>query len=194
MIRMIWLLAFAALFVAGCATAPQPGPPPAPTEEEETAEAPDGDEGPAGTEGEAASTAPAADCPPTCDFARNAVDEPSGVLSDRTIYFEFDSSEVREEFMDVIERHAAYLTQYPDVEVRLEGHTDERGSREYNIGLGARRAASVRGLLHVYGVSEDQIESVSYGEEMPAERGEGEEAWSQNRRVELVYAGSGGSN
>ena len=198
MTRMIWLLALTLLLVAGCATAPQPeAPPPAPEQPEEQAaeeQAPEEEPAPAEPAGEPAATAPAADCPPTCDFARSAVEDSSGMLADRTIYFEFDSSEVREEFMQIIERHAAYLTQYPDTQVRLEGHTDERGSREYNIGLGARRAAAVRGLLHVYGVGEDQVETISYGEEMPAEMGSGEEAWSKNRRVELVYPNRAGSN
>ncbi|MEX0607771.1 MAG: OmpA family protein, partial [Halofilum sp. (in: g-proteobacteria)] len=140
--------------------------------DEGTATSGDGD-----SEGEPAATTGAADCPPTCDFSRGAIDEPSGILSDRTIYFEFDSSEVADEYMEMIERHAAYLSQYPDIEVRLEGHTDERGSREYNIALGARRADSVQELLQVYGVGSQQIESISYGEEMPAESGSDEDAW-----------------
>ena len=123
---------------------------------------------------------------------RGAVDDPSSQLADRTIYFAFDSSQVQEEYMDIIKRHASYLTQYPDVEVRLEGHTDERGSREYNIGLGARRAESVAQLLQAYGVAQDQIETVSYGEEVPAVEGSNESAWSENRRVEMVYPASGG--
>lgn len=190
MTRLIRLFAVAAMFaLAGCA-AQQPEPESAPPEEqaqpapeEQPSEPTQPDEPAPG-----AATAPAADCPPTCDFARNAIDQEDSVLADRTIYFEFDSSEVQDEFMQIIERHAAYLSQYPDVQVRLEGHTDERGSREYNIGLGARRASSVEELLQVHGVSSDQIDTVSYGEEQPAAMGHNEEAWSQNRRVELVYS------
>lgn len=192
MTRLIRFFAVAAmlLLLAGCA-AQQPEPASAPAPEEEAQPAPQ--QQPAEPAQEAApapgaSTAAAADCPPTCDFARNAIDQPDSVLSDRTIYFEFDSSEVQDKFMDIIKRHAAYLTQYPDVQVRLEGHTDERGSREYNIALGARRATSVAELLQAYGVSSDQIETISYGEEKPAAMGHNEEAWSQNRRVELVYS------
>lgn len=198
MTRLIRLLAVASLLaLAGCA-AQQPEPASAPPEEERPMPE---EEQPIEPEQEqeakpepGVSTAPAADCPPTCDFSRNAIDQADSVLADRTIYFEFDSSKVQDKFMEVIERHAAYLSQYPDVEVRLEGHTDERGSREYNIGLGARRAASVEELLQVHGVSSDQIDTVSYGEEKPAVEGHDEEAWSENRRVELVYSGSSDSN
>ncbi len=199
--RTIWPLALVALFMlAGCATAPEPAPTPAPGESEapDESEARAEDQAPedetAEPDGAPAATTGAADCPPTCDFARSAIDQPTGVLSDRTIYFEFDSSEVQDEFMELIERHAAYLSQYPDVQVRLEGHTDERGSREYNIGLGARRAESVQQLLQVHGVGSQQIETISYGEEMPAETGDNEEAWAENRRVELVYPDSADGN
>lgn len=198
MTRLIRLFAIAAMLaLAGCA-AQQPDPSSAPPEdepqqEEQVEEQPAESEQPAEPES-GASTAAAADCPPTCDFARNAIDQDDSVLADRTIYFEFDSSEVQDEFMEIIERHAAYLSQYPEVQVRLEGHTDERGSREYNIGLGSRRAASVEELLQVHGVGSDQIDTVSYGEEKPAVRGHNEKAWSKNRRVELVYSGSRDSN
>jgi peptidoglycan-associated lipoprotein len=191
MTRLIRLFAVAAtlVFLAGCA-AQQPEPSSAPPAEEQPEQMDEQMAEPSQPAEPApgASTAAAADCPPTCDFARNAIDQADSVLSDRTIYFEFDSSEVQDKFMEVIERHAAYLSQYPDVQVRLEGHTDERGSREYNIGLGARRASSVAELLQVHGVSSDQIDTVSYGEEKPAVMGHNEEAWSQNRRVELVYS------
>jgi peptidoglycan-associated lipoprotein len=86
----------------------------------------------------------------------------------------------------VVAAHAAYLTKFPTARVRLEGHTDERGSREYNIGLGERRAQTVRKALMLQGVSEAQITTVSYGEERPAVEGSDESAHAQNRRVELV--------
>lgn len=196
MIRRICPFALIALLaLGGCATAPSQEPGAGvtePTTEEEAAaaEAEAAEEAEAGT-AEGVTAAGAADCPPTCDFARDAIDDPGSQLSDRTIYFAFDSSRVEEEYMPIIERHAAYLTQYPDVEVRLEGHTDERGSREYNVGLGARRADSVGQLLQAYGVAGGQIETVSYGEEVPAVDGHNEEAWAKNRRVELVYPASG---
>lgn len=185
-IRRTWpLAALVILALGGCATAP--GEPGVADEEEEAAEAARA----AAEEEEAARAVSADECPPDCDFARAAIDDPDGILAERTIYFDFDESEVKDRYMDIIRRHAAYLTQYSDIEVRLEGHTDERGSREYNIGLGSRRAESVSRLLQVNGASSDQIETISYGEEVPAVEGHNEEAWSQNRRVELVYPAGG---
>jgi peptidoglycan-associated lipoprotein len=108
-------------------------------------------------------------------------------LQQRTIYFDFDSSEIKPEFTGLLGAHAHYLASNASIRVRLEGNTDERGSREYNIGLGERRAQAVRRALMLQGVSESQITTVSYGEERPAVTGHTEEAWSRNRRVELVY-------
>lgn len=109
------------------------------------------------------------------------------VLSNMTIYFDFDRDNIRSEFIPTLDAHAAFLMENPRRRVRLEGHTDERGSREYNIGLGERRALSVRRYLLLQGVSADQLTTVSYGEERPAMLGSNEEAWARNRRVELVY-------
>ena len=104
------------------------------------------------------------------------------------VYFDFDSSEIRSEYVPVVAAHAAYLVKYPTARVRLEGHTDEKGSREYNIGLGERRAQAVRRALMLQGVAEAQIATVSYGEERPAMAGSDDAAHAQNRRVELVHA------
>ena len=106
------------------------------------------------------------------------------------IYFDFDSSEVRADFTDVVARHALILANDPAVRVRLEGHADERGSREYNIGLGDRRVQAVRRMLELQGVSPDQINTVSYGEEKPAVEGHSDTAWRMNRRVEIIYTGN----
>ena len=103
------------------------------------------------------------------------------------VYFEYDSSEIRSEYLPVVAAHAAYLVKYPNAKVRLEGHTDERGSREYNIGLGERRAQAVRRALQLQGAIEPQIATVSYGEERPAVAGGDESAYSQNRRVEIAH-------
>ncbi len=103
------------------------------------------------------------------------------------VYFDYDSSEIGSQYMPVVAAHAAYLVKYPTARVRLEGHTDERGSREYNIGLGERRAQTVRRALLVQGVAEAQITTVSYGEERPAVDGADDAAYAQNRRVELVH-------
>src|ERR1700759_3795674 len=91
-----------------------------------------------------------------------------GQLKNRTIYFDFDSSEIKSEYNDLITAHARYLAANPGKRVRIEGNTDERGSREYNIGLGERRAQAVRRALMLQGVTETQITTVSYGEERPA--------------------------
>jgi peptidoglycan-associated lipoprotein len=104
------------------------------------------------------------------------------------VYFDFDSSEIRPEYVSVIAAHAGYLVKFPSARVRLEGHTDERGSREYNIGLGERRAQAVRSALMLQGVADAQITTVSYGEERPAVEGSDDAAHAQNRRVELVHA------
>lgn len=104
-----------------------------------------------------------------------------------TIYFDFDSSEVRADDIDIIARHAVQISADMRVSVRLEGHADERGSREYNIGLGERRAQAVRRLLLLQGVAAGQISTVSFGEERPAAFGSGESVYSQNRRVEINY-------
>lgn len=113
---------------------------------------------------------------------------PGGALgSQRVIYFDFDSSEIRSEYVDVIAAHGRFLSGNASVRVRLEGHSDERGSREYNIGLGERRSQTVRRALALQGVQESQIATVSFGEERPAAAGSDENAYSKNRRVEIVY-------
>jgi peptidoglycan-associated lipoprotein len=111
-----------------------------------------------------------------------------GLLDKRILYFDFDKSEVRAQDMDLINAHARYLAANPQQKVRVEGHTDARGTREYNIGLGERRGQSVRRLLMVQGAADSQVLTVSFGEERPAAEGDDETAFAQNRRVELVYA------
>ncbi len=118
--------------------------------------------------------------------ARN-LDNPDSLLSQRVIYFEFDRSNVRAQFRPIIEAHAEYLQANPSARVILEGHTDERGSREYNLGLGERRGNAVNELLAAGGVPSRQIEVVSYGEERPVCRDSNEDCWQRNRRTEIVY-------
>jgi len=115
--------------------------------------------------------------------------EGGGFLARRTLYFDFDSAQVRSEDIPVIQAHAQYLLNHPQARVTLEGHTDERGSREYNVALGEERAKAVAKLLEVNGVSQRQIQVISYGEEKPVALGHDEAAWQQNRRVEIVYGG-----
>ena len=111
----------------------------------------------------------------------------NAVSADRIIYFEYDSSDIRSESRPVIEANARALTGNRRTVTQLEGHTDERGSREYNIALGERRANAVRQVMIAMGVSPQQIRIVSYGEERPAAAGQDEQSYALNRRVEIVY-------
>jgi peptidoglycan-associated lipoprotein len=111
----------------------------------------------------------------------------AGMLAKRVVYFDFDSAEIKGEGTDIVAAHAKFLSSNPNARIRLEGHTDERGSREYNVGLGERRAQSIRRALLLQGASDGQLSTVSYGEERPAVSGHDETAWSKNRRVEIVY-------
>jgi peptidoglycan-associated lipoprotein len=119
--------------------------------------------------------------------AMEQLEQTDGDLANRTIYFEYDSAKLTSESIVILETHGNFIAGNGEVKVRLEGHGDERGSREYNIALGDRRAQSVRRVLLFQGASSDQIETVSYGEEKPMESGHDEAAWSKNRRVELIY-------
>jgi peptidoglycan-associated lipoprotein len=127
------------------------------------------------------------------DNANAVVDDtatagPGGeLLSKRIVYFDFDRADIRADSQSVVAAHAAYLSKNPSQKVRLEGHADERGSREYNIGLGERRGQAVRRALLLQGVAELQLSTVSYGEERPAVAGSDEQAYALNRRVEIVY-------
>jgi peptidoglycan-associated lipoprotein len=109
------------------------------------------------------------------------------LLQQLVIYFDYDQAEIRPEFNALLQAHGQNLAMNSNAQVRLEGHADERGSREYNIGLGERRAQAVRRVLMLQGATANQISTVSYGEERPAATGSDEESWRLNRRVELVY-------
>jgi peptidoglycan-associated lipoprotein len=111
----------------------------------------------------------------------------AALMNDNIVYFAFDSAEIDAASVEMLKQHSSYLAGNPGARVRLEGHTDERGSREYNIGLGERRSVSVQSVLMVQGATAEQLMVVSFGEERPAVLGSDEAAHSQNRRVELVY-------
>ena len=119
--------------------------------------------------------------------AQQMLDEADSPLASRIIYFDFDSAKISDDSLTLLETHGNFIAGNGNVTVRLEGHTDERGSREYNIALGDRRAQSVRRVLLFQGASSDQLETISYGEEQPVVTGHEESAWGKNRRVELVY-------
>ena len=120
-------------------------------------------------------------------FEGHPLDNPQSPLANRIIYFEYDSSSIRSSDRAVIQAHAEYMGANPGANIVLEGHTDERGSREYNIALGEQRARAVRQLLLFQGAATTQIQTVSYGEERPAAIGHNEDNWQQNRRVEILY-------
>lgn len=141
----------------------------------------------------AASTAPApaaATTPPPAPPAAPQVsplDDPNSPLAQRVVYFDFDKSDIKPEFLDTLTAHAKYLVANPSQKVRIEGYTDERGTVEYNIALGDRRAQAVRRFMLFQGVNADQITTVSYGEAHPADGGHDETAWAKNRRAVVVY-------
>jgi peptidoglycan-associated lipoprotein len=120
-------------------------------------------------------------------FGDSAVAGPTASVKNRTVYFDYDRDEVKAEFREIVAANGRYLAANPAAKVRLEGHADERGSREYNIGLGERRAQAVKQALLLQGAGASQLNTVSYGEERPAATGSDEESWALNRRVELVY-------
>jgi len=112
---------------------------------------------------------------------------PDPLLSQLVIHFGFDDSSVGQSYGELLVAHGRYLADHSDASLRLEGHADERGTREYNIGLGERRASAVRQLLLLQGAHDDQIQLLSYGEERPVVPGSDERSWAQNRRVEFNY-------
>ena len=121
------------------------------------------------------------------EFSATALTDPDSSLSKRVIYFSYDSTTVKPEFMPMVKAHARYLARHSNVRITLQGHTDERGSREYNVALGEQRARSIARKLGVLGAGEEQLRVISYGEEKPASYGHDERAWQLNRRVEIVY-------
>ena len=119
----------------------------------------------------------------------NPLRDPNNILSKRSVYFEFDSFTVADQYKPIVEAHAKYLAANRSARVTLQGHADERGSREYNIALGQKRADAVKRMVTVMGVQETIVESVSFGKEKPRNMGHDEAAWAENRRVDIIYAG-----
>lgn len=114
-------------------------------------------------------------------------EDPSNPLYQRTIYFDYDTAEIRPEYLPLLRTHARYLGTNSGLRATLEGHTDERGTREYNLALAEQRAEAVRRLMIADGVIPNQLSTLSYGEERPANPGHTETAWQQNRRVRIQY-------
>lgn len=117
----------------------------------------------------------------------NPLENPDSLLYTKVVYFDFDQSDILPESVNTLRAHADYLLSNSGISITVEGHCDERGSREYNIGLGERRASAIKRFLEAEGVSSSQVNTISYGEERPADPGHGEAAWAMNRRGVLVY-------
>lgn len=133
----------------------------------------------------AVKTKPVVDKP----LAVSPLKDPNNILSKRSIYFDYDSNLVKDEFKPIVTAHARYLQQNPAAKMRVEGNADDRGSREYNLALGQRRAEAVKQMMQLLGATPGQIESVSFGEEKPRCTEQAESCWSQNRRGDIVYQG-----
>lgn len=144
---------------------------------------PDGDEGGQANKGDMSGENASAS--PTV----NPLVDPTNILSKRSIYFEFDEYAVSDKYKSMVLSHARYLRDNSNLNIRIQGNTDERGSREYNLALGQRRADSVKKVMTLAGTEDSQIESVSYGEEKPRAAGHNEASWAENRRVDIRYQG-----
>jgi len=169
--------ATSALFVGACATTTPEGEKPAATPPSATT--PEGQKPSVG----------AVDVTKPSASGISPLKDPNNILSKRSIYFEFDKFDVKEEYRPLVEAHAKYLRDNPSAKILIQGNADERGSREYNVGLGQRRSDSVRSMMRLLGVREAQIESVSLGEEKPACSDHTEECWAKNRRGDVLYGG-----
>ena len=183
--RTVWIAAVLAAVLAGCAATP---------EEQEGAGVEDRSKAGA-RPGTGAQTQPITQ-PPVASVdltgktgARSILTDPSSILSKRSIYFDFDRYDVRDEFKPLVEAHARYLRDNKQAKMLVQGNTDERGSREYNLALGQKRSEAVKRMLLLLGAREDQVEAVSLGEEKPKAEGHTEEAWAQNRRGDILYQG-----
>jgi peptidoglycan-associated lipoprotein len=163
----------AALLLAGCAS---PKPPPLP-------DTPSAAELDAMTQRPRVEIAP----PEPPPVQRSPLDDPSSAVYRKVIYFDYDASEIKPQYTDLLRAHANYIFNTPSARVTLEGHSDERGTREYNLALGERRSQSVQRFLMAEGAPAERLSTLSYGEERPADPRRSESAWQQNRRVELVY-------
>ncbi|AMS31968.1 hypothetical protein AEM42_05285 [Betaproteobacteria bacterium UKL13-2] len=173
------LLAAAAILLAACASKEPPKDVPVETRTQPTTTT-------AATPTPMPSTTTTA-VAPTTPSAINPLKDPNNILSKRIVYFDYDKDTVKSEYQAIVQAHAKYLSENRSRKIRLEGHADERGSREYNMALGQRRADAVRKATNLLGVANERMESVSFGEDKPRVQGSNEEAWSQNRRAEIVY-------
>lgn len=167
------VFALAGTLVAGCA-ATQPLPEPAPSAAELDAMT-------RATGGDAATTRPMETEP------LSVLDDPSSPLYRKVVYFDYDTAEIEPQYLELLRTHAGYLYRTPGAAVTLEGHTDERGTRDYNLALSDSRAESIKRFMIAEGVPAEKLATLGYGEERPADPGHNQQSWALNRRVELVY-------
>jgi peptidoglycan-associated lipoprotein len=181
-----WIIGlFAAALLAGCQSTSTQDPAPI---EEKAPGAAAGAGAAGGTTTSGVTTAPVGGAA-TGAGATSPLKDPKNILSKRIVYFDYDSYVVKDEYKALVEAHAKYLQANKSAKVTLQGHTDERGTREYNIALGQKRADAVKKLMLLLGATEMQVETVSFGKEKPKAEGHDEGAWAMNRRVEIVYFG-----
>lgn len=121
------------------------------------------------------------------DLTLAGLEDPNNLLSKRVIYFDYNQAGIRSEYMVLINTHAQLVAKFPQLKMRLEGHADERGSREYNVALSEQRAQSVKRIMGAQGARSGQIKTIGYGEEIPIVTGRNKSSWQQNRRVEIKY-------
>ena len=187
MLRHTFIIALVAVAAAGCASqqvsedaqAPAGTPAASGTQSGGTAQA-----SPAGQSGSMQSSSPQTAGTAPATAGERAAAAPAAA---RSVYYDFDRSLVMDEYRAVVESHGGYLARNPGAKVTIEGNCDERGSREYNLALGQRRADSVKAKLKLLGVSDAQVETVSWGKEKPKAKGHDETAWAENRRSDIVY-------
>src|SRR6476469_5141305 len=177
--RAVLFSALAALFVAGCATSTPEGwtQPGAPVEGAK----------PGAVQTKPVAPVEAGKAGAGSPFAQ--LKDPNSPLSKRSVYFEYDRFEIKDEYRPLVEAHAKFLRDNPTAKMLVQGNADERGSREYNVGLGQRRSDTVKKMLTLLGARDDQIESVSLGEEKPVCTASSEDCWGKNRRGDMLYSG-----
>ena len=185
--RKFFVAAIAAVFLAGCAS--QETQPEAPIDDKGAATASAGGATTSGVGGSGVGGTTASGSAVGTGAGGSPLRDPANILSKRTVYFDYDSFVVKDEFRPLVEAHARYLVANRGTRMIIQGNTDERGSREYNIALGQKRADAVKRVMTLLGAQETQIETVSFGKEKPKNPGHDESAWAENRRADIVYAG-----
>jgi len=180
--RLIWVALFSA-GLAACSNTPTTEQDPAGVEERKPAETQGAQSQPVKPGG--VSRVDLTSKPGT----KSPLTDPGNILSRRSIFYDLDQYDIKDQYKDLVEAHARYLRDNPAAKMLIQGNTDERGSREYNVALGQRRSDGVKKTLLLLGAKEGQIESVSLGEEKPRSEGHDESAWSQNRRSDILYQG-----